>query len=945
MNKKIKNSIYNIPLAIPFIIILFLILTPINIFAENNTTDTSNEKIVKVGYVNVPTYEEGKDGEYKTGAGYEYLQKISYFTGWKYEYVYGSFKELYQMLINGEIDLFGNISYLEERTTLFNFSKYPQGKDTYYLYTTKDRSDLIYNNTQNLSGLKIGVTKDSHQKQVLIQWLENNNIIADIVEFDGYKTSMQALDKAEIDAIATPQLSNNYNYATITDFGFCDYYFAVAKDRTDILSELNEALYEIQSSDPNYNAALQSKYQINMLSDTFINAKERAWLDEHNNTIRMGYLDNNLPYSDLDDNGNFVGVLNALVQTMKDSFDINIKVSCYSNHSELYSAFNNGEIDAIGPSYSDYWLAEQYDLIQTNSIITSTPVLFYRNNSTENIIGTIATSNESFISDDVVKILFPNSEIIFCDTTKDCFNAVINGQAQSTIVTASQINLVKQFDTNSQLQIAEIAQQIDICIYTTKSSPELANIINKGITASSTFLSGAVLSQNSYVEHEYTFKEFFETHIMYVILIIAIIITILIFILIYMYNTSKRIQYANTEIIKKQAELEKALQTAEYANNAKTTFLANMSHDIRTPINGIMGMLNIIEKSGNNKQKTDECLAKIKTSSEHLLQLINDVLDLSRLESGQVILEHIPFNLKQVGEEALSVVESQAMENNIHTVSEHIDGTNIWLIGSPLHFKQILINLYTNGIKYNKPNGTLYTNIEEYSRTNETLTLKITIKDTGIGMTKEFVDTQLFTPFIQGENGPRTKFKGTGLGMSIVKEIVQEMNGYINVESEVDKGSTFTVILPFKIDHTKHQLENKTTEKSADISGTKILLTEDNELNMEIAEFILQEAGAVITKASNGKMAVDTFTNSQIGTFDVILMDIMMPVMNGLEATKAIRQLDRPDATTIPIFAMTANAFSEDINKSIEAGMNEHISKPLNPKQMIELIAKYTKNK
>lgn len=945
MNTKIKNSIYNIPFAITFIIILFLILNPVNTFAENNNTNTTNDKTIKVGYVNVPTYEEGKDGEYKTGAGYEYLQKISYFTGWKYEYVYGSFKELYQMLINGEIDLFDNISYTEERTSLFNYSKYPQGKETYYLYTTTNRSDLLYSNIKEFSNLKIGVTKDSNQKTVLIQWLENNNITADIIEFDGYNTSMKALDNAEIDAIATPQLSNNYNYATIIDYGFCDYYFAVAKDKTDILSELNEALYEIQSSDPNYNAVLQSKYQVNMLSDTFINAKERAWLDTHNNTIRMGYLDNNLPYSDLDDNGNFIGVLNALTETMQDNFNINIKVYCYNNHTELYSAFLNGEIDAIGPSYSDYWLAEQYDLIQTNSIITSTPVLFFNSNSNENVTGTIATSNESFISSDVIKILFPDSEILFYDTTKDCFNSVINGQANSTIVTASQINLMKQFDINSQLQIAEVSKQIDICICTTKSEPELANIINKGITAAGTFLSGAVLSQNSYIEHEYTFKDFFETHIMYIILIIAIVITILLFILIYMYNTSKRLQAANIEITQKQAELENALQTAEYANNAKTTFLANMSHDIRTPINGIMGMLNIIEKSENNKQKTDECLDKIKTSSEHLLQLINDVLDLSRLESGQVILEHVPFNLRQVGEEALSVVESQAIENNIQTISEHIDGTNIWLIGSPLHFKQILINLYTNSIKYNKPNGTLYTNIEEYSRTNDTLTLKITVKDTGIGMTKEFVDNELFTPFIQGENGPRTKFKGTGLGLSIVKEIVEEMNGYINVESEVDKGSTFTVILPFQIDHSNHIIENKQTEKAIDISGTKILLVEDNELNIEIAEFILQDAGAVITKASNGQIAVDTFTNSPVGTFDIILMDIMMPVMNGIDATKNIRQLNRPDATTIPIFAMTANAFSEDIKKSIEAGMNEQLSKPLDPNKMIELISKYTKNK
>ncbi len=252
-----------------------------------------------------------------------------------------------------------------------------------------------------------------------------------------------------------------------------------------------------------------------------------------------------------------------------------------------------------------------------------------------------------------------------------------------------------------------------------------------------------------------------------------------------------------------------------------------------------------------------------------------------------------------------------------------------------------MLNLYTNAMKYNKPGGLLYTNLEEYSRTDDVLTLKLTVRDTGIGMTQDFVDNKLFTPFVQGENGPRTRFKGTGLGMSIVKKIVDEMHGSITVESEVGVGSTFTVLLPFEIDHSEHKPQPEREEAPADITGARILLVEDNELNMEIAEFMLQDAGAVITKAENGRAAVDTFVENPAGTFDVILMDIMMPVMNGLDAARAIRSMGRADAKTIPIFAMTANAFSEDVEKSIAAGMNEHVAKPLDSKKLVRLIARY----
>ena len=947
MRKKLSYAKNMICILILSVMVLSLPFFRINALAETKGETTSKEKVVRVGYVDMPTYEEGKDGEYKTGAGYEYLQKISYYTGWKYEYVYGSFQELYTMLEKGEIDLFGDMTYTKERSKLFHFSTYPQGKDSYFLYTRKDRNDLLEGNIERLNGSKIGVTKDSYQATLLRNWLKDNDIKAQIIEYDGYDSSMDALDQKKIDAIATTKLSSNgYDYATLMNIGFSDYYFAVSKKRADILSQLNEALYQIQSANPSYNEMLESKYRVEMITDTSITKKEKKWLNSHENKIRFGYLKNSLPYSDQDKTGKFVGVLNTLLQSIQKDFNTEMEARGYGTYEQLQAALEAGEVDAIGPVYSDNWIAEQNNVIQTNVLVTSTPVLFYKTNDSGRVDDVIAVSKNSFLHESVVKILFPDAKVVVYNTMEECLNAVKNGQVQSMIAAASQMNLMNQYTTTQHLQVAEMAKQIDVCMYTRKDDPELASIINKELAASGNILSKAVVSQNSYAVKKYTMKQFISENVVVLTTLAMLVITGLLFIALYMIRVVKELREANEKIVEKQEELKDALQEAERANRAKTTFLTNMSHDIRTPINGIMGMLEMIDRNYDDKEKTKECLGKIKTSSNHLLQLINDILDLSRLESGQVVLEHIPFNLKEVGEESLSIVETQAIEAGLKPVSEHMENPDIWLIGSPLHYKQVMINLYTNAIKYNKPGGVLYTNLEEVSRTDDILTLRITVRDTGIGMTQEFIEKELFTPFMQGENGARTKFKGSGIGMSIVKKIVEEMNGSISVESEVGEGTTFTVILPFEIDHSKHEKKEQREEignANGDISGTKVLLVEDNELNMEIAQFMLEDAGAIVVQAENGNEAIKTFTKCPEGTFDIILMDIMMPKLNGLEATKIIRNLDRTDARTIPIFAMTANAFSEDIQKSKEVGMNEHIIKPIDAEKMIALIAKYMK--
>ena len=394
---------------------------------------------------------------------------------------------------------------------------------------------------------------------------------------------------------------------------------------------------------------------------------------------------------------------------------------------------------------------------------------------------------------------------------------------------------------------------------------------------------------------------------------------------------------------KYKAELLRAAKKAEAANEAKTEFLQRMSHDIRTPINGICGMINVADHYADNMEKQTECRAKIKKTSHLLLELINEVLDMSKLESDEVVLEDIPFNLNSIFEEILGVIEHMAAEQNIRIIWEEKEVTHWNLIGSPVHVKRILMNILSNAVKYNKENGYVYISCREIpSKQTAMPTLEFVCRDTGIGMTEAF-QKRIFEPFAQEHAGSRTKFAGTGLGMPITKKLVEKMGGTISFESKEGTGTTFVIRIPFQIDADMKD-RNETEEKTeTSIQGLHVLLTEDNELNMEIAEFVLQNEGAVVTKAWNGQKAVDIFRKNRPGEFDVILMDIMMPVMNGYEAAKMIRSLDREDAKVIPIIAMTANAFTEDKMRAKEAGMDEHIAKPVDGKLLVKVINELVK--
>lgn len=909
--------------AIVCLVLSISVIDPMIVFAEETDQE---QKTVRVGYVNVASYEEGGEGEYKRGSGYEYLQKISYVTGWKYEYVYGSFKECYDMLVNGDIDLFGNVTYSPERAELMDFSSYPQGKDTYLLYTVRDNVELTTGDVSKLNHCKIGVTEGSYQEGLLHDWLMSNQIQAETIKYDGYETMMAALDEGELDAIATPDLATSYDYMPIVNIGFSDYYFAVNKSRPDLLKELNAALYEIQNSELDYNNLLVSRYHNQMSNNLLLSEKEKDWLTAHDNKLRIGYLADNLPYSRQSEDGEMLGVMKTLADTLENEFGITIETKCYETSMQLNDALEDGEVDTIGPVYSDFYLAEQKKYVLTNAFLSTTPVMIFKDHDSDSYSNVIAVTNESVFPEEVVHVLFPEAEIYLCDGMGECLDAVATGKADSTLVTSLRLNMLRKYHAMGELQFTDTQVKSEICLATTKANRVAAAILNKGISLSSDTLNGVVLAENSYVNKRVTFSDFVKDHMTAVFGTTGLIILVLGLMIYRMYMNEKK--------------LSSALDEAHNANVAKTTFLSNMSHDIRTPMNAIIGFTNIARKH-HVDDDVDKCLEKIVESSEHLLALINDVLDISRIEAGKVKFEPVPVNISKVTDAVIDIMQGFLSGRDLNFYVERKKLDYPYVLADPVRLREVLVNILSNAVKFTNDGGSVTFRTDYHKEDNDRkIIIHYSIIDTGIGMSKEYLG-KIFEEFSQEDSGARTYYKGTGLGMPITKQYVELMGGTISVESEKGEGTTVSVDIPMELASPEKMQEQDVPDFKVDLTGIKVLLVEDNELNAEIAQVQLEEYGMQVTRVTDGKEAVEAFAGSQAGTYDLILMDIMMPRMNGYEATAEIRSMkNRMDAGSIPIIAMTANAFAEDVQASLDAGMNAHIAKPLVMEEVIKVISR-----
>lgn len=895
--------------------------------APARAADTDQQvKTVRVGWlVNNEGFQDGNPGERLSGWGYEYLQTLSYYTpGWKYEYVSGTFTELMDMLEAGEIDLMPNISYSEERAQKLLYSSNPEGTERYYIYAKPDRDDLAKGDPQALQGLTIGCNPGVMQTFVGQQWLTSEGITCTYKEMPGSGDLFAALANDEVDAIIMNDTISSPSASPMFYVGSSDYYFAVPKSRPDLMDDINSAMAAINRDNPRYNDEVKSNYSAQNSGSASLTGDERAWLKANNNTVTLGYLTGKLPYCNENENGEMEGSLAALATTLHDKFGITVKTVAFESNEKLQKALTKGAVDVALPIYRDYWLAEQTGFIQSNSLGTMSITAIHAGSDLSKDLQSIACTNSSIVNRRVLESLYPTATITECKSGDEMFNALALGKVSSIIVPSSRMETIRDKHDIEEYDKTELPSTAELSCWISRGKPELLGIINKGIINAGESLSASNYSSASFTAQESDALRFLYRNRTAIASVLIGILSISIILLIW-------------ALWRARTEREKAVA----ANTAKSAFLTRMSHDIRTPLNGILGLIEIEELKEGDIQVARESRTKARVAANHLLSLINDILEMGRIEEHKMTLEHESFNLKELCDDALVLCKLRASDRGIVLINTSepyaVDQS---MIGSPTHIRRIIINLLDNSIKYNKHGGTVTFSSTVKPLNDAHALFCFTIEDTGIGMTPEFLK-RIYEPFAQEGNDARSKFQGTGMGMPIVKSLIDMMGGAIEISSELGVGSTFDVQIPLDIDRNP-QAHTKPAEMAPgySLAGMNVLLAEDNDLNAEIAQALLESVDVAVTRAANGNEAVDLYLSRPAGSFDAILMDIMMPGMDGYEATRMIRLSDKPDAADIPIIALTANAFAEDVKAARDAGMSAHLPKPLDFEKLKNILAR-----
>lgn len=902
-------------------------IAPVQAFAADSSQPV---KTVRVGWlVNNEGFQDGTPGERLSGWGYEYLQTLSYYTpGWRYEYVSGTFTELMDMLEAGEIDLMPNISYSEERTQKLLFSSNPEGTERYYIYAKPDRDDLAKGDPQALQGLTIGCNSGVMQTFVGQQWLANEGITCTYREYDGGSMLFDALANDEVDAVIMNDTISSPDASPMFYVGSSDYYFAVPKSRPDLMNDINAAMTAIARVNPRYNDEVKANYSAQNSGSSSLTGPERSWLKANDNTITIGYLKNKLPYCTQNDDGEMEGSLASLATTLHDKFGITVATVAFSNNEQMTKALSTGTIDVALPLFRDYWLAEQAGVILSNPMGTVSLAAIHSSSNLNSDLKNIACTADAIVNRFELENLFPDAKVTEYPNDNEAREALNKGEASCIIVPSTRLKTIRDTYDIEDFQTQELTDTAQLSCLISRGKPVLLGIINKGIVNAGESLSASSYSPTSYSAQESdAFRLLYRNRIVIAAVIICILLTGIV-ILVWSLHRAQKEQ-----------------QKADAANAAKTAFLTRMSHDIRTPLNGILGLIEIEELREGDMQVARESRAKARVAANHLLSLINDILEMGRIEERKVTLEHESFNLKELCDNALVLCKLRASDRGITMLdTSEPYAVDQYMIGSPTHIRQILVNLLDNSIKYNKHGGTVTFSSTIKPVDDEHAVFCFSVSDTGIGMTSEFL-AHIYEPFAQEGDDARSKFQGTGIGMSIVKSLIDMMGGTIEISSEVGVGSTFNVQIPLEIDKNPQAKERTDKqETSCSLAGMNVLLAEDNELNAEIAQALLESEGIVVTRAADGNEAVDLYVGHPAGSFDAILMDIMMPGMDGYEATRAIRLSEKADATDIPIIALTANAFAEDAKAAHDAGMNAHLPKPLDFSKLKNILACIKKN-
>ena len=1063
-------------------VMLSLLLLLSAVLPVKAAAETASAKVVRVGSFE-DTFNYVNEKGARKGYGYELLETLSGYTGWQFEYVTCDWSDCFEKLKNGEIDIIGGISYTEDRTQEMLFSDEPMGVEKYYLYADLSRADISASDFKTLNGKKIGVLMGTEPEVMLAEWEEKYGLKTEHVNISNNEDVKQKLANHEIDCFVSLEESfwAERGISTITRVGESGIYYAINKNRPDIKEELDDAMRALDEAVPFYTADLYKRY-FSMDYTPILTGEEKAWLRKHG-AIRMGFLASDSGVSTFDPaTGEFTGVITDYIQFAADCLgnqELEFQLVGYDSKEAELDALKSGEIDMIFHCDQNPNLAEEYHFACTNTTWTSNLMaVTNKQHFNENNVNRIAVPQNKLSLKKYLAFYYPQWEIVDCDTQEDAARLVKDGQADCFVTGISSEN---KYSKKYSFYSVPLVNPVRSCFAVNSGNRSLLSILNKTIKAMPVNMLAGALAMYKSSARKVTLSDFIKDNFFKVMLISSIAVAVVLLTILMLLQKARKAEAAArkaaSDTQELNAKLQVAVEKAESANRAKSTFLSNMSHDIRTPMNAIIGFTTLALSNIDDTDRVKDYLGKTLASSNHLLSLINDVLDMSRIESGKIHLEEVEVNLSDVLHDLKTIVSGQIFAKQLELYMDVMDVTDEDVYCDKTRLNQILLNLLSNAIKFTPAGGTVSVRVRQLAgKVRGCGQYEFRIKDNGIGMSQEFAQ-KIFEPFERERTSTVSRIQGTGLGMAITKNIVDMMGGTIEVQTAQGKGTEFTVCVPMRAQTEQRPVEKITEleglkalvvdddfntcdsvtkmlvkvgmraewtlsgkeavlrarqalemsdvyhayiidwrlpdmngievtrrirslnddtpiiiltaydwsdieveakaagvtafcskpmfmsdlretlmsalgqkpadavqgllpEKNADFKGKHILLVEDNELNREIAQEILREYGFLVDSAENGAVAVEKVSTAAPGSYDLVLMDVQMPIMDGYTATRKIRALDDPARAKLPILAMTANAFDEDRRNALESGMNGFLSKPIVIDDLVQELRK-----
>ena len=928
--------------ALLSLLLLLSAVLPVKAAAE-----TAPVKLIRVGSFE-DTFNYCNEKGARKGYGYELLQTLSGYTGWQFEYVTCDWSDCFEKLENGEIDIMGGISYTEDRAEEMLFSDEPMGEEKYYLYADLSRADISASNFKTLDGKKIGVVMGTEPEVMLTEWEEKHGIKTQHVNISNNEDVKQKLANHEIDCFVSLEESlwAELGISTITRVGKSSIYYVFNKDRSDLKEELDNAMRALDEAAPFYTADLCKKY-FSLDYKPILTGEEKAWLKEHG-AIRMGFLTSDSGVSTYDPaTGEITGTITDYIQFAADCLgnqELEFQLVGYDDKEAELNALKSGEIDMIFHFDQSPNLAEEYRVASTNTTWTSNMMAVTNKQLfIENEVNRVAVPQNKISLTRYIAFYYPQWEIVDCDTQEDAIKLVKDGQADCFITGVSS---EAKYSKNHGFYSVPLPNPANSCFAVKSGNRSLLSILNKTIKAMPANMLTSSLAMHKSSARKVTLSDFIKDNFFMVLLVSSIAVAVVLLTILKLLQKARKAEAAARKAANDtqelNAKLQVAVENAESANRAKSTFLFNMSHDIRTPMNAIIGYADLASRHSDDPAKLKKYMENIQVCGQNLLMLLNNVLDLARIENDRTEIEYSVSDVEKDFRNCIAMFQNQAdSKGQTLTVTAHL--LHPYVYADIPHLTEVCTNLVSNAVKYTGAGGTICCDVTQKPGEKENwCNMVITVADNGIGMSQEF-QKHIFEPFERERTSTVSKVEGSGIGMGIVKKLVGLMGGTVEVESEIGVGSTFTVTIPCRIaseDETQAKRETNPSDQKC-LCGTRILLTEDNDLNAEIATELLQEEGCTVDRAKDGVECVDMLEKAANGTYQMILMDIQMPVMNGYDAAKKIRRMDDPQKAGIPIIAMTANAFTEDRQVALDAGMNDHIAKPINMNVLVPTIQKY----